>query len=172
MFVVKKKYTVNNHIFTMCEICSKLIVKTEQLFFYLWLWTCICLLGSHLYFHCLDDYFLWLDHFHCLHDLQKKVEFGVRSEISLRVRNIDYRTQYVIMTLSGGGPSLMTFLNYFSGIVICFTYNYLIVNGKISFINYESSYEIIQRLKPWVHVAIAVNLCSAAAHMYRRTLTN
>ena len=78
MFVVEKTYPVNNHMFkidientrTRCEICSKLIIKTSQLFFYFWLWAFICLLGSYLHFHCLDD-FHYLDHFHCLYDLQK-----------------------------------------------------------------------------------------------------
>ena len=78
MFVVEKNYPVNNHMFkidientrTRCEICSKLIIKTSQLFFYFWLWAFICLLGSYLHFHCLDD-FHYLDHFHCLYDLQK-----------------------------------------------------------------------------------------------------
>ena len=32
--------------------------------------------------------------------------------------------------------------------------------------------EINQRLKPWVRVPIAVSLCPAAAHLYRRTLIN
>ena len=53
---------------------------------------------------------------------------------------------------------------------ICFSYNYLIVNRRRSFINKESSrkiYEIIQKLKLWAGVPIAVSSCSAAAHMYR-----
>ena len=77
MFVAKKNYPVNNHMFkidikntrTRYEIYSKLIIKSPELFSYCWLWTCICLLGSYLHFHCLDD-FHYLDHFHCLHNLQ------------------------------------------------------------------------------------------------------
>ena len=42
MFVVEKKYPVNNHMFkidiennrTRYEICSKLIIKTPELFFH------------------------------------------------------------------------------------------------------------------------------------------
>ena len=78
MFVVEENYPVSNLMFkidientrTRCEICSKLIIKTPELFFYCWLWTCICLLGSYLHFHCLDD-FHYLDHFHRLYALQK-----------------------------------------------------------------------------------------------------
>ena len=55
---------------TRCKICSKLTIKTPGLFVYCWLWTCTCLLGSYPYLYCLGD-FHYLDHFHCLHDLQK-----------------------------------------------------------------------------------------------------
>ena len=78
IFVVKNNYSVNNYMFkidikstrTRCEICLKLTIKTPGLCFYCWLWTCTCFLGSYLHFYCLDD-FHYLDHFHCLHDLQK-----------------------------------------------------------------------------------------------------
>ena len=127
MFVVEKTYPVNNHMFkidientrTRCEICSKLIIKTPQFFFYCWLWTCICLLGSYLHFHCLNNFAhgctFWNWH---------------RGE-----SHIGFCTQYVIMMIAGGGLSLMTFWNYCWGIIICFTYNYFIVDGKRSFIN-------------------------------------
>ena len=77
IFVMKKK-PVNNSMFeidikntrTRCEICSKITIKTPKLFFYCWLWKFICLLNSYLHFYCLND-FHYLDHFHCLHDLQK-----------------------------------------------------------------------------------------------------
>ena len=63
---------------------------------------------------------------------------GRKKELSVE-SHIDFRTQYVIMTLAGGGLSLMTFWNYCSCIVIWFFYNYLIVDGKRLFINKESS---------------------------------
>ena len=80
MFVVEKNYPANNLMLkidientrTQGEICSKLIIKTPELFF------CIvdlqhvfvCSVVSYLPFHCLDD-FHYLDHCHCLHDWQK-----------------------------------------------------------------------------------------------------
>ena len=110
MFVVVKNYPVNNHMFktdientrTRCDICSKLIIKTPELFFYCWLWTCICLLGSYFHFHCLDD-FHYLDHFHCLHDLQKN--WNLMYILKLASEWVTYRFPYanVIMTLAGGG---------------------------------------------------------------------
>ena len=132
MFVVEKNYPVSNHMFkidientrTRCEMCSTLIIKTPELFFYCWLLTCICLLGSYRHFNCLDN-FHYLDHFYCFYDLQKNFNLMYITKLAVR--------QYVIMTLAGRGLSLMTFWNYFSGIVIWFTYNYLIVDGKRSF---------------------------------------
>ena len=121
---------------TRCEICSKLTIKTPKLFFYSWLWTCICLLGSYLHFYCLDD-FHYLDHFYCLHDLQKNWNFGVHSEISFGLSRISIFVHNASMTLAGRRLSLMTFWNYCSCIVICFSYNYLIISGKRSFINYQ-----------------------------------
>ena len=78
VFVMEKNYPVNSYMFkidikssrTRYEICSKLTIKTPGHFFYCCLSTCICLLGSYLQFNCLGD-FHYLDHFHCLHDLQK-----------------------------------------------------------------------------------------------------
>ena len=55
---------------TWCEICSKLTIKKPGLFFYCWLWTCTCMLGSYLHFYCLGD-FHYLDHFHWLHNWQE-----------------------------------------------------------------------------------------------------
>ena len=135
MSVVEKNYPLNNHMFkidigntrTRCEICSKLIIKTPQPFSYCWLWTCICLVGSYLHFHCLDD-FHCLDHFHCLHDLQKNL--NLVHILKLALGWVSYRLPYAIRH---------DIWNYCSGIVICFTYIYLIVDGKRSFINLESS---------------------------------
>ena len=74
---------------TRCEICSKLTIKTPKPFWYCWLWTCIYLLGSYLHFYCLDD-FHYLDHFHCLHDLQKnEISLGV-SHISIFLHNASW----------------------------------------------------------------------------------
>ena len=72
------KKLVNNYMFkidvkntrTRCELCLKITIKTLKLFFFSWLWTCICLLSSYLHFYCLND-FHYLDYFHCLHDLRK-----------------------------------------------------------------------------------------------------
>ena len=142
MFVVEKNYPVNNHMFkidientrTRCEICSKLIIKTPELFFYCWLWTCICLLGSYLYFHCLDD-FHYLDHFHFLDDLHKN--WNLVYIRKLASGSVTYRFPYVIRynDARGWGISLMIFWNYYSGIAIWFTYSYFIVDGKRSFMN-------------------------------------
>ena len=64
----------------------------------------------------------------------------------------------------------MTFRNYCSCIVICFSYNYLIVDGKyylsIKKIVKDLRNQINLRLKLWARVPIAVSLCPAAAHMY------
>ena len=101
MSVVEKNYPVNNHMFkidigntrTRCEICSKLIIKTPQPFSYCWLWTCNCLVGSYLHFHCLDD-FHCLDHFHCLHDLQKNL--NLVHILKLALGWVSYRLPYAI----------------------------------------------------------------------------
>ena len=53
--------------------------------------------------------------------------------------HINFCMQCVKMTLSGGGLSLMAFWNNYSCITIFFSYSYLIINGKRSFINKESS---------------------------------
>ena len=125
IFAMKKKL-VNNYIVeieikntrTRCEICSTITRKTH-IFFYCWLWTCICLMGFYLHFYWLNN-FHYLNHFHCLHDLQKN-----RGE-----SHIDFRTQCVIMTLACGGLSLIMFWNYCSCITIFFSYDYLILDGK------------------------------------------
>ena len=66
MFEVEKTYPVNNHIDienTRTEHQNFFsIVDFEHVF--------VCSVVSYLPFHCLND-FHYLDHFHCLHDLQK-----------------------------------------------------------------------------------------------------
>ena len=101
MFAVEKNCPVSNHMFkfdtentrTRCEICSKLIIKTSELFFYCWLLICICLLSSYLHFHCLDD-FHYLDHVHCLYDLQKN--WNLMYIIKLAQGWVIYRFPYAI----------------------------------------------------------------------------
>ena len=60
--------------------------------------------------------------------------------------HIDFRTQCVIMTLVGWGAITNDVLKFIkviefesSCIIICFSYIYLIIDGKRSFINQESS---------------------------------
>ena len=69
---------VNNYMFeidikntrTRCEICSEITRKTQNFFsivgFDMYLFAGLC----YLHFYCLNN-FPYLDHFHCLHDLQK-----------------------------------------------------------------------------------------------------
>ena len=101
MSVAGKNCHVKNYMFKIyientrirCEICSKLIIKTPQLFFYCWLWTCIFLLGSYLHFYCMDD-FHCLDHFHCLHDLQKN--WNLIYILKLAYGWVTYRFPYAV----------------------------------------------------------------------------
>ena len=89
MFLVVKNYSVNNHMFiidientrTRCKICSKLIIKRPQFFFYCWLWACLCLLASYL-------------HFPCLHDLQKN--WNLEYILKLALRWVTYQLPYAI----------------------------------------------------------------------------
>ena len=61
---------------------------------------------SYLNFHCLDD-FHYLDHFDCLHDLQKN--WNLMYILKLAVRShIDLHMQYVIMTLASGVGGAIT----------------------------------------------------------------
>ena len=114
---------------TRCETCSKI----EKV-----LWTCICLLGSYLHFYCLDD-FHYLDKFHCLHDLQKHWNLLYILKLALGWVAYQFYMQWVKMMLAGGGLTVVVFWNYGSCITILFFLNYLIVDGKRSFINKESS---------------------------------
>ena len=50
-----------------------------------------------------------------------------------------------------------------SCIAICFSYIYLIIDGKVNF----SFKKADQKLKLWAGIPIAVSSCPAAAHMYR-----
>ena len=65
---------------------------------------------------------------------------GRKKELSVD-SYIDFRTQYIIMTLAGGGLSLddLKFRKVTefesSFIVICFSYIFLIIDGKRSYIN-------------------------------------
>ena len=108
--VVEKNYPINNCMFkinikntrTRCEICSKLTIKTPQLFcivdfehvFVCWVITLIFIVWV-IFIILIIFIVLWF---------AEKLEFGVHSEISLGGEShINFRTQCVIMTLAGGG---------------------------------------------------------------------
>ena len=69
----------------------------------------------------------------------------------------------------------MAFSNYCSGVIIYFTYNYLIVDGKkiiYQLRKYSKICEINLRLKPGALVPKAASSCTAGSHMYSWTLRN
>ena len=119
---------------TRCEICLKLTIRTPELFFYCWLWTCTRFWVDTFIF-IVWMIFITLIIFIGFMIYQKYWNLVYIVKLARGHSHIDFRTQCVIMKLAGGGLLLMTFWNCCSYILIYFCHDYLIIDGKRSFIN-------------------------------------